>query len=666
MCGIAGVLSLDTARSTPGLDGLEAMAAALSHRGPDEFGLLRMDNIGFVHARLSILDLASGQQPMSNIGETLWITFNGEIYNYIEIRKELIGLGYVFRTNSDTEVIINAYAAWGKACFRRFNGQWAVAIWDQSSRELILSRDHFGIAPLHICMHRGQLVFASEVKAIFAFDKDIERAFDPIGLEQTFSFWSVVPPQGVFNGISELRPGYVRVYSNGGFSEEAYWEIDYSESGFSGSICDAAEALKLAMEEATSLRILRSDVPVGCYLSGGLDSSYVAALGRKALSDTFHTFSLAFSDAEYDESRFQWEMVKRLGSQHSELKVSRSDIANHFPEVVEHTERPILRTAPVPLFLLSKHVRAKGIKVVLTGEGADEMLAGYDIFREAKVRRFWARNPDSHIRPQLLNRLYPYLHRSPSAQQALARKFFGRNLEKWREPGFSHDLRWATTSSVKRFFSPLQKAAVEKHDVIQELIDNLPQKFKHWHSLAQDQYLEIKTLLSGYLLSSQGDRMLMANSVEGRFPYLDINVVKLVNSFPAKFKLNALNEKYVLKKCAEPVLPKSILNRKKQPYRAPDAPAFIANGATPEWVNYLLSPESIDDAGVFDAKAVAHLWKKCASYRGSQFSNTDNMALTGILSTQLLHEKFISKQYRVNLKVKFNTYHDYRSDNGKS
>lgn len=663
MCGIAGAFSFEDGHEPwPDLAGLEAMAVALSHRGPDEFGLLRLKNVGLVHARLSILDLAAGQQPMRNREGTLWIVFNGEIYNYIELRSELIALGHEFRTNSDTEVIIHAYEAWGRDCFKRFNGQWAVAIWDRRLQELVLSRDHFGIAPLHICELGNRVIFASEVKAIFAFDKTIERSFDPLGLEQTFTFWTVVPPQGVFKGITELKPGCTRVYRNGGFMEEPFWQLAFPESAedeFSGSFDDAVAALRLAMEEATRLRILRSDVPVGCYLSGGLDSSFVSALGRSALKDSFYTFSLTFADAEYDETAYQKEMVEMLGSRHAALNVHRSDIVNAFPEVIAHTERPILRTAPVPLFLLSRLVREKGIKVVLTGEGADEIFAGYDLFREAKVRRFWAKFPASTIRPKLLDRLYPYLQRSPSSQQAFARRFFGRNLDKWGAPGFSHDLRWMTTSSIKRFYSIQQRHAIEEQDVVKDFLGRLPDRFKSWSELAQDQYLEIVTLLSGYLLSSQGDRMLMANSVEGRFPYLDVNVVKLANSFPPRFKLRVLDEKHILKRCAAGMVPKGILERKKQPYRAPDALAFIGEGGCPEWLESVLSADSVRKAGVFEPKAVAHLWDKCRNYGGSQFSNTDNMSLVGILSTQLLYENFLSRPYPVNKKLAFKTYHDF-------
>jgi asparagine synthase (glutamine-hydrolysing) len=363
------------------------------------------------------------------------------------------------------------------------------------------------------------------------------------------------------------------------------------------------------------------------------------------MGDRFCTFSLRFDDAEYDETGYQQQMVRALGSEHRDLVVSRHDIAAAFADVVLHTERPILRTAPAPLFLLSKLVRQAGIKVVLTGEGADEMFAGYDLFREAKVRRFWARQPASTLRPRLLERLYPYLARSPVSQQAMARQFFGRNLAGARTPGFSHDTRWHTTAALKRLFSAEQRAAVAGHDVIAELLASLPPELSRWEPLAQDQYLEVRTLLTGYLLSSQGDRMLMAHSVEGRFPFLDRDVVALADSLPPAYKLKVLDEKHVLKRVAEGLVPPEILRRKKQPYRAPDALSFVGAGA-PGFVEELLSERAIAEAGVFDPRAVAQLWTKCRTRaQESQFSNSDNMAIVGVLSTQLLHHQLVRTRF---------------------
>jgi asparagine synthase (glutamine-hydrolysing) len=410
--------------------------------------------------------------------------------------------------------------------------------------------------------------------------------------------------------------------------------------------------------------MLRSDVPVGSYLSGGLDSTMVAALALAAKGERFHTFSLRFQDAEYDETSYQRLAVARLGSEHHEVVVSRRDIADAFPAVVAHAERPLLRTAPAPLFLLSGLVQRAGIKVVLTGEGADELFAGYDLFREAKVRRFWARQPGSRLRPRLLERLYPYLARSPVANQAMARQFFGRNLGRAREPGFGHEPRWHTTAALKRLLSADLQRALVGRDASAELLLTLPEAFQRWSFLAQDQYLEIRTLLSGYLLSSQGDRMLMAHSVEGRFPFLDRDVAALANRLPADYKLRVLDEKHVLKRAAAGLVPDAIVRRPKQPYRAPDTLALCdrhgdggaAGAKAPGWVDELLDEAALRASGVFDPPAVRALAHKCRERAPlGQLSNSDNMALVGVLSTQLLHHQFVARRPDPGPPVSFGT-----------
>ncbi|HEX6004128.1 MAG TPA: asparagine synthase (glutamine-hydrolyzing), partial [Burkholderiales bacterium] len=527
-------------------------------------------------------------------------------------------------------------------------------------QRLVLSRDPYGIAPLYLCERNGRLYFASEVKAIFAAESAIPRAWDAMGLEQTFTFWTPVPPQTVFSGIEELRPGHTRTYERGGMRDAPYVMPSYPEcsrqpASSGGDVDAAAQAVRTALESAVRLRVLRADVPVGSYLSGGLDSSLVAALGRRHTSGAFRTFSLRFEDAEYDETRYQRLMARALESEHHELTVHRRDVAESLPCVVVHAERPILRAGPVPLFLLSRAVHDAGIKVVLTGEGADEVFAGYDLFREAKVRRFWARFPKSRLRPRALERLYPYLDRSPVSKPALAREIFGRDLEHARDPGFGHAVRWRTTAALRRLFSDPLRAAVGDRDVVGEFLGTLPENFARWSGLAQDQHIEIRTLLSGYLLSAQGDRMLMAHSVEGRYPYLDGALGRLGDALPAHYKLRGLDEKHVLKRVARELVPAEIVARHKQPYRAPDALALVANDR-PDYIDELLSRASIAAAGVFDPDAIQRLWHKCRRAGDTaQFSNADNMALVGVLSTQLLHQHFIRERPMLRTAARLNT-----------
>src|SRR5688572_23475227 len=368
MCGIAGIVDVEARHAPPERASLDRMLGAMWHRGPDEFGIYRDARAGLAHSRLSIIDLASGQQPMANEDETLWIVFNGEIFNYVELRAELVAAGHRFRTRSDTEVIIHAWEQWGEGALDRFNGQWAFALWDTRTRRLVLARDRVGVRPLYFAEHEGRVVFGSEVKVIFAGEPSLPRAFDPVGLDQAFTFWTVIAPRTVFAGVRELEPGHVRVYDGDAPARDRAWWTPRYDGDFEGSLAEAGEAVRAALENATRLRMLRADVDVGSYLSGGLDSSLIATMGLAAKGAGFHTFSLRFEDAEYDEGEFQRVMSRHLGTTHHEVVVSRADIARVFPTVIWHAERPILRTAPAPMYLLSKLVREHGIKVVLTGE----------------------------------------------------------------------------------------------------------------------------------------------------------------------------------------------------------------------------------------------------------------------------------------------------------
>ena len=643
MCGIAGVVHFGGRRSEPAADLVADMVATLRHRGPDEFGMYRDCYVGLGHARLSIIDVKSGQQPLCNERENLWITYNGEIFNYLELRNELLKSGHIFRTKSDTEVIVHAYEEWGLNCFERFNGQWALALWDSERRELILARDRMGICPLYLHKDSKRMFFASEVKALFA-DSSVVCEPGLQGLAQTFCYWGPVAPQTVFAGIEELPPATVRIYnSDGCFNDKVYWSPQYSDNKIQGqTLGSAAEELREKLERATVLRTLRSDVPVGSYLSGGIDSSVIAWLGRQAKSGEFKTYSIRFAEAEFDETEYQREMAARLESTHEELVITRRQIAEIFPDVIKHTERPILRTAPAPMFLLSRLVHQSGIKSVLTGEGADEVAAGYDIFREARIRRFWARQPESICRPALFNKVYPYLSRAPQQTRGMALDFWKYGLENAELPGFSHEPRWRTTSAIHRFFSKDVSEALA-FAAPADVLHGLPKDFGSWSKLGQDQYLEIMTLFGPYLISSQGDRMLMANSVEGRFPFLDNSVMEFCNGLPASYKLCGLDEKHILKRAVRDIVPAGILERKKQPYRAPDAISFVENGA-PDYVEHFLSAAAVEDVGIFDARKVQALYQKLRKRaqlnQDVVFSNIDNMALVGILSTQLLLKNF--------------------------
>jgi len=639
MCGICGIINLNKDRP-PDKHLLIKMMGRLHHRGPDSSGYYRDDRAALGHTRLAIIDLETGSQPLSNEDETLWITFNGEIFNYIELGKELLDHGHRFRTRSDTEIIVHAYEQWGDACFERFNGQWALALWDSREGKIILSRDRLGIRPLYYSFCNNRLLFASEVKAIFA-DPEVSRSLDPAGIAEIFSFWSPVAPRTAFRGVYELRPGHYGTLKKGGFETQSYWSIRFPRAGSETcqSESENADHLRELLIDSSKLRFTRSDVPVGAYLSGGIDSSITSSIVSKYTGSPLKTYSIRFTDKEFDEGPFQSEMVKRLGAEHRDFKVSNEDIGRVFPDVLWHIERPVLRTAPAPLYLLSKLVRESGFKVVVTGEGADEVMAGYDIFREAKTRLFMARDPGSKKRADILLNLYPWMVRTPGKAPAFARTFFGRDLD-LSDPAFSHRPRWSATSAIREMLNADFRNEMKDADIERELLSGLPNDHQEWDPVCRAQWLEMVTLLSGYILSAQGDRMLMANSVEGRFPFLDFRFVEFANQLPARHKLLGLDEKHLLKISFSDLIPPSILQRPKQPYRAPDAGGFFS-ARSPDWVDDLTGEEMLKKAAIFLPNAVFRLIGKCRSVRGHGMSNTDNMRIVAILSTMLVYYHFI-------------------------
>jgi len=638
MCGIAGTFNLDGAAVAP--ESLRGMIRMLAHRGPDDTGFHAENGVGLAHARLSIIDLAGGRQPMCNEDSSLWITFNGEIFNYVELREELLRKGHRFATRSDTEVILHLYEEKGEDCVRYLNGQWAFAIWDNERRRLFLSRDRLGVRPLFYTQAGKTFIFASEIKAIFA-NRGVTREIDVNGLDEVFTYWCTIPPTTLFRNIHELPPGHSMTVDLGGTAVQSYWDHQFERT--SGVVepsqeqAYADQLLKLLID-ATQI-CLRSDVPVGAYLSGGLDSTLTAALVKKFTNAKLRTFSVTFDNAEFDESSFQAEAVRFLDTEHQEIRCSKNQIGEVFPDVIWHTEKPVLRTAPAPLYLLSQLVRNSGYKVVVTGEGSDENLGGYDIFKEAKIRRFWQSQPDSKMRPILLRRLYPYLQNIQNQPDAYRKAFFHITVDNNLRPFFSHIPRWQLTAKLKMFFSDAVRAEIGVDDDYSKVRTRLPRCYSSWDSFCQAQYLEAKFLLPGYILSSQGDRVAMAHSVEGRFPFLDHRVVEFASKLPASLKMKVLNEKYLLKRCAAGLVPPSVVKRHKQPYRAPEACSFLQPAAR-EYMEELLSPEQIRRDGIFDPVAVAMLLDKFR--KGAAIGMKDNMGLVGIVSTQLLVHQFIN------------------------
>lgn len=638
MCGIAGIFNLKR-ELPPTMEQITSMIAPLKHRGPDEAGIYRDTRIALGHVRLSIIGVASGIQPIANEDETLWIIYNGEAFNYVELKADLIKKGHRFATETDTEVLLHLYEEYGSNCLEKINGQFSLAIWDALNEELFLARDRVGIRPLYYTWSAGRLIFSSEIKAILAVAG--MRELDLEALAQVFVFWTTLPGRTIFRKIQELPPGHYMLVKDAPSRPEPYWSIPFypPDEIAARSLTESAEELRELLKDAVRVR-LRADVPVGAYLSGGLDSSIIAMLIVRNYDTHLKTFSMGFQQSDFDETPYQQELIRFLGVDHRQVMIDGRQIRELFPETIWHCEIPLLRTAPVPLFVLSDLVRREGYKVVLCGEGADEVFGGYNIFKEAKIRSFWGRQPDSKRRPLLLERLYPYVFKNPSRGRSFLQNFFSVRPEDLQKPFFSHMIRWENGRKNLTFLSDESIAALSGYEPLIELAERLPRGFCSRDPVTRAQNLEMEIFLANYLLSSQGDRVAMAHSVELRHPFLDHRIVDFSFRLPVKWKIRGLQEKFILKETFQRLIPDRITRRAKQPYRAPIRELFSTD-APPDYVDELLSEKCLKKSGYFNAVKVRRLLDKYRQPDNGFSSEIRNMALIGVLSTQILHRQFV-------------------------
>lgn len=635
MCGIAGIIDYKSKANEEST--VKAMLSAISYRGPDESGIYLSPFATIGNVRLSIIDISTGQQPLADPSGRYWIVFNGEIFNYPELRKELDAKGYTFSTQSDTEVLVQLYACYGRKCLSKLNGQFSFAIWDKQNGEMLFARDRVGIRPFFYHLFPdGSLAFASEIKSLFQC-KNISPEFSPESLSQIYTFWTAITPNTAFKGVFELPPGHCMTFNRKGMQIEKFWDLDFSYTNQYISLPDAMDRFHELFSDSVRIR-LRADVEVAAYLSGGIDSSATVSYIKKIEPGVLNTFSIGFEEKDFDETSFQLEAARYFDTTHKSIHCTSQEIAEIFPKVVWHSETPMIRTAPAPMFLLSKLVRENNIKVVITGEGADEMLAGYNIFKEAKIRRFWSSQPGSNMRPLLLKKLYPYLPQMKSPNLTLLKMFFGFRLEDTENPFYSHLLRWNNSNHIKKHFSGEMKSILNGFSPFANLEERIPAGFDSWGNLEKSQWLESTIFMSGYLLSSQGDRMGMANSIEGRYPFLDYRVIEFCASLPDKFKLNGLNEKFLLKKLLNNKIPESIIKRSKQAYRAPIKSVFLSKNA-PDYVREMFSPAFTAKVGIFEPNSITDLLTKIE--KTGQSSEVENMTLASAVSTHLLYSQFM-------------------------
>jgi asparagine synthase (glutamine-hydrolysing) len=631
MSGIAGI-----ARRYPtgvAAESIGRMAAAIQHRGPDGYGFYIGQTVGLAHVRLSVVDIAGGAQPLANEDGRVIVTYNGEVYNHRELRLELERRGHLFRTRCDSEVLVHGYEEWGAELLHRLDGQFAFAIYDRNREIVFVARDRFGVRPLFYAQRSGDFYFGSEIKAILA-SGEVEPLLDPRGLDEVLTLGSARPPRTPFSGIASLEPGTYAIWKDGALWLRHYYELDYPEAGEAPA--DMIEQLDEIMLRSVGMR-LRADVPVGSHVDGGLNSSITTSLSASASHHTLQTFSMTVGDSPSETGASQ-RGARAAESAHA-ISVRRETIAESFPDVVWHAETPLLSTASAVMYHLARVTKQSGIKVVLRGDGADELFLGSDVFKEMSVREFCARNAESLTRPRLFGRIHPQLIDSSDA-----RDFWHTCVDSGRpgDPLFSHLPRFLN-SPVREGYNQEFMESLAGIDVIAELRASLPTRFFAWSPLNRAAYLEMTTVLSSQFLSSQGDRAAMAHGVELRYPFLDHRVFEFASALPTSSRLQGLKGKQVLQRWAARVLPTGTAVRPKRVTR-PNAPELFPS-TLPSWMIDHITPEAIGRVGMFLPSAVNRLVQRHQA--GLATGYRDHEALLGVISTQLLHHRFIQTKLSV-------------------
>jgi len=586
MCGITGIYDISR-RHRIEEPVILSMANELAHRGPDELTYFVDGNLAFGFRRLSIIDVSNGHQPFYALDGNVTLICNGEIYNYKELRTELEGKGYRFLTRCDVEVIIHLYCEYGTSFLSRLNGQFAFAIFDKRNRSLFLARDQFGICPLFYTDQDGLFLFASEIKAILRHPQ-VKRAVDLEGLDQVFTFPGLVSPVTLFRNITSLPPGHYMVVDETGSSIVQFWDLIYPETGQSDVETESyyLERLESLLLQSVRYR-LNADVPVGFYLSGGLDSSLIGALMHAVNPGTkYPSFSIGFpSDAEMNERYYQQTMAQYLGSRNNEISFDSREVEKELKKAVWVSESPLKESYNTCSLALSKSVREQGIKVILSGEGADELFGGYVGYRfdRQRVGSPVEMDLEQQLEDDCRNRL-------------------------WGDPDFFYEKNYYEFAGVRRnLYSKKAREAFSTFNAAERLVFN-KERIRNRHILHKRSYVDLKLRLSDHLIADHCDRVTYFNSVEGRYPFLDIDLVEFIKHIPPDIKLKGLVEKYILKKLGRKYLPAVIVDRQKFGFVAPGSPSLIRKRT--EWIDDLLSYDRVKRQGYFDPDVVEHLKKQ--------------------------------------------------------
>lgn len=652
MCGIALIYHFDG--TAPDKQRMARMNRALRHRGPDGSGVAIRGNVALGHTRLSIVDIAQGAQPMISADGQYALTFNGEIYNYESLRRDLLDQGVIFRTHSDTEVILELYRREGAACVRRLRGMFSFAIHDMTNSTVFIARDRLGIKPLFYACVGNTLVAASEMKALFASGL-VEPEFNTASLHNYFIYQFAINSHTPFKNVVELPPGHQMLLKRGVAPQiSQYWDLKFPRDGEYESMDENywLQCFQAAFEDGVNSHTI-GEVPIGAYLSGGVDSSAIAWLLKKHYPKPLHTFSIHLTNPNVDESSAYRAVAAHLDVGNTELTLDddQGDYLAHLVDCVYHLEQPQRMAVDIPHFLLSGLVQQNGYKVVYTGDGADEILGGYDCFRQDQMRVWGNQMQGEELRRQQYMTQYTQWFAEDQVQMLFDLHQAERQSQTIKQFGCYpawFDF-WNITSDVlPNLFMPEVTQAAREAAQMEILADAMKPHVEDRHPLNQSLYIETKTRLPGWILW-KSDRLSMSHSVEARVPFMDHPLVELAARIPPIFKLNGMNEKYILRKIANPNLPQHPTQYKKRAFYTPIREWFFTPDRRASLEPYL-GQSAIHSAGLFQYQRVQDLLAVLINttppnsmqdyYRLMKLE----WALMTVLTIQIMYNQFVLKQ----------------------
>jgi len=595
MCGICGQLYSDRQRQVQP-ETIHRMCESIAHRGPDDQGVFVSGHMGLGSRRLKIIDLETGHQPMANEDQSVWIVFNGEIYNYRSLRKELEKKGHRFQTKSDTESILHAYEEYGEKCLDKLNGMFALAIWDTDRQRLFLARDRLGIKPLYYYFDGDKLVFGSELKSILQ-AQEIERSIDLVALNNYMTFEYIPSPRSIFQKVRKLEPGYYLLWDGTNFRKHSYWQLSVRPQVQE----DASRRLRELIVDAVRLRLI-SDVPLGAFLSGGIDSSIVVALMAQLTEEPVKTFSIGFQESSYNELGYARDMAERYATDHHEYVIE-ANAVELTERLIAHFDEPFGDFSIFPTYLVSKMAR-RDVTVALTGDGGDELFGGYDTYLaqkfDGRFYRWWPKILKRSLCDSLANGL------APKEEKKGLVNIFKRFVQGSRLPAELLHARWMT------FLTERQRGCLFSPEVLCQLAHSDPYDFLRYHArqagevdeLSRSGYVDVKSYLVDDILVKV-DRMSMAVSLEARVPLLDHRVVEFAFTLRPDLKIHRWQTKFLLKKTMADLLPPAIRRRDKQGFSIP-IKNWIRGQLRPMMTD-LLSESRLRRQGFFNGPWVSRL-----------------------------------------------------------